>query len=111
MSLLGSTFNFVKQLSNGPLGSIALGAVGNLLSPKPTPVAVLQTPYQGTNTIQEYGASTLNWGGGSTTKPSIKIDSGGSESMPTWVKPLAIGAGILVALGILWKLFFTKKRK
>ncbi len=36
--------------------------------------------------------------------------STGSSTMPTWVKPLAIGLGILTALYLIWRFIFKRRR-
>lgn len=114
-SVIGKGINFASQVLQGPLGGIAIGTIGNLLNPTPTPPAAAAAVYNSpkVNTIQEYGSSSFMWGGGSSSKPNTPSTgtTTTTSELPTWVKPLAWGVGILALLGILWKLFTKKGRK
>jgi len=111
VSFLNTALSFATKVATGPFGSIATQAIGSLLSKTPTPQVVLQSPYQGTNNIQEslvpaYYSST------SGSKPvSLVTDAKANEPLPAWVTPVAWGLGALALLGILWKLFTKKSRR
>lgn len=111
---LSNAFNFVNKTISGPLGSIATGYVGSLLSPKPVPAPVQaqifssSMPAQIAEPVLSYAQSKIFSGGsGGVMVGGTKVTLGED---PWYKNPWIIVSGIVAVLVTLYLVFKRKKR-
>lgn len=118
---LSSAFNFANKVLAGPIGSISTNLLSGLMNPavpvyqqalasasafnSPTSMSIAET-----KSSPAQAAAFGNVGQSKFDTKGVINAAMTTSTTPAWLKPLAIGAAVLVALFLGYKLLFKRKR-